>query len=92
MNLYVECHEQEHEGSEPRRFLWGQRTIQVIDQLERWSDDNNLYYKVQGDDDCIYILCFDSQTQDWEVTSFERREEIQDQIDSSFRHAFRGYV
>lgn len=92
MYIQVEYYEKATEGTEPRCFLWGQRVVKVTDLMERWTDDNSHYYKVQGDDNCVYILCFDSLNHGWEVTSFERREEIQEQIDASFRHAFRGSV
>ena len=91
MDIEVKVVEGSH-NEEPERLTLGQRTVSVVDILDRWNDQDKHYFKVQGEDDCTYLLCYDRNTQAWEVTMFERRDEIQEQIESAFRHSFRGKV
>ncbi len=92
MHVEVECADKSPQGTEPRSITLGARTVEVIDIIDRWQDQDKNYFRVQGEDSCTYMLCFDLNEQFWELTSFERREEIQEQMDSAFRHSFRGKV
>ncbi len=90
-DVKVDCVEGSH-NAEPKRLTLRERSVLVVDILDRWNDKEKQYFKVMGEDDCTYLLCFDKNMQIWEVTMFERREEIQEQIEHAFRHSFRGKV
>lgn len=69
--LRVECHAG-HRGEEaPRRFLLGERVIEVMEIIDRWLDPAHRYFKVRGDDGGIYILRYDVPKDAWELTLFD---------------------
>lgn len=71
INLEVECYAGYRGDESPRCFLLGKRTIQVIDELDRWLDPKYRYFKVLGDDGGIYILRHDAISNQWEMTLFD---------------------
>jgi hypothetical protein len=79
--------------NEPHRLIFANRTVQILEIIDRWLSPDQYHYKVKAEDGCVYMLCHDLNTQLWEVTMFERRDELQtDEPDHLFQHRFRGQV
>lgn len=70
LKVKVECYAGYRAEQEPRRFLLGKREIEIIEILDRWLDPEHHYFKVSGDDGGIYILRYDTQADEWELTLF----------------------
>ena len=76
----------------PTLLYLADREIEITEVLDRWYAEKRDYYKVQGIEGCVYILCHHSKQDSWEVTMFERRDSIQEEEEHVFRHSFRGKV
>lgn len=70
LKIKVECYAGYRAEQEPQRFLLGKREIEVVEVIDRWLDPEHRYFKVAGDDGGIYILCYDTQADEWEMTLF----------------------
>jgi hypothetical protein len=55
----------------PRRFFLGDRQVNVAAVLDRWFAPDHRYFKIRGDDGCLYILRHDSENDRWEITLFQ---------------------
>jgi hypothetical protein len=70
--LRVECYAG-HRGEEtPRRFVLGDRAVEVAEVRDRWLSPGHRYFKVTGDDGDSYILRHDVASGEWELTLFAR--------------------
>ena len=70
-NFQVACATGRENCFEPRHFSIGARRIHVLDVIDRWLSSRARYYKVRGDDECVYILRHDPRDQLWEMTLFD---------------------
>ena len=59
----------------PVSFTIGDRTFQVVELLDRWYGEGHDYFKVSADDKCVYILRYDRELDEWELTMMEGRAE-----------------
>jgi hypothetical protein len=74
MEIRVECYSG-HRGEEtPRRIWMGNRKIEIKKIQDRWLAPNHRYFKIEGDDDAIYILRHDSNSWEWDLTFYKRVE------------------
>lgn len=74
MEIRVECYSG-HRGEEtPRRIWMGNRKIEIKEIQDRWLAPNHRYFKIEGDDDAIYILRHDSNSWEWDLTFYKRAE------------------
>jgi hypothetical protein len=46
------------------------RKIEVKDILDQWIAPDHRYFKLQGDDNAVYILRHDSTSGDWEMVFY----------------------
>ena len=71
MKNRVECYAG-YRGEETPRALWlGDNRLEVKEVLDRWLAPEQRYFKVQADDNGIYILRYEVQADDWELTLFQ---------------------
>lgn len=70
--VHTECYAGYRGEQEPLRFYLGERQVQVLEILDRWLSPDHRYFKLRGDDQCIYILRHDCQKGGWELTHFNR--------------------
>lgn len=68
----VECYAGYRGEEEPRRFLLGERWVEVQEVVDRWLAPDHRYFKLHGDDGDIYILRQDVPTGSWEMTLYEQ--------------------
>ncbi len=70
--LKVECYSGYRGEETPRRFWMESRCIEVRQVLDQWLAPDHRYFKLQGDDGCLYILRHDPHGQSWELIFFDR--------------------
>ena len=75
MRIRVECYSGFRGEETPRRFFLGARQVVVLDVLDRWYGTDYRYFKVEGDDACLYILRHDEGAGAWSLTVFDSRRE-----------------
>lgn len=73
LSLKVECYAGYRGEETPRRFSIGIRGIEVLQVIDQWLSPDYRYFKVQGDDDGIYILRHEVASNRWELTLFDAR-------------------
>lgn len=73
MEIHVECYAGYRGQERPQRFLLGRRQVEVVEIVDRWLDPKHRYFKVRGDDGCLYIMRCDVRHDSWELTLFNRR-------------------
>jgi hypothetical protein len=56
---------------EPKRFRLVGRTIEVIENIDRWFGPDYCYFKVKGEDGNLYILRLDEVRNECELTMFQ---------------------
>lgn len=70
--LRVTCHAGYRGEEEPRRFHIGQRAVDVVEVIDRWTDPDHRYFKCRGSDGDIYILRHDVARDLWELTMYAK--------------------
>lgn len=68
LRVRVECYAGYRSDETPRRFFVGDRSIEVIDVLERWFSPEHRYFKLRGDDGGLYVLRHAVFQGHWELT------------------------
>jgi hypothetical protein len=71
LNIRVECYAGYRADETPRRFHIAERTVEVVDVLDRWIAPEHRYFKLRGDDGGIYIIRHDSAAGRWELTLYD---------------------
>jgi hypothetical protein len=54
----------------PKRLRLDGRSVEIIENIDRWPGSGYCYFKVRGDDDSLYILRLDATRDLWELTMF----------------------
>lgn len=67
--IRVECYAGYRGEQTPRRFVLGDRRIEVAELLDAWLAPDHRYFKVRGDDGNTYLLRHDIEDERWELTS-----------------------
>ena len=70
--IHVECCAGAKADETPRRFIWGERTLEVSEVLDRWYQVENKpewpradYFKVRAADAREYLLKHDLESDEW---------------------------
>lgn len=61
----VECYSGYRGEEAPRRFFPGDRTVEVVEVLDRWLTPDHRYFKVRGDDGDVHVLRHDPEADVW---------------------------
>ncbi|WP_455246105.1 hypothetical protein [Petrachloros mirabilis] len=70
----VECSVDHRGEAVPCAFLLGDRRIEVVELLDCWPGKDHRYFKVRGNNGCLYILRHDTPSGEWEITLFEQEQ------------------
>ena len=71
MKIRVECYAG-HRGEEtPRRLFLDERTIEIIEVIDRWFGPDHRYFKVRGFDKATYIIRQDIPKPSWEIKMYQ---------------------
>ncbi len=65
--LRVECYSGYRCEETPRRFLEGERRVEVTEVVDAWLAPDHRYFKVTGDDGFTYLLRHDVRQGSWSL-------------------------
>jgi hypothetical protein len=68
--LQVSCYAGYRGEETPRRFVLGERAVEVDEVLDQWLAPDHRYFKCRGSDGNVYILRHDVLHDRWELTLF----------------------
>jgi hypothetical protein len=68
--IHVECYSGYRGEEEPRRFIFQDSKLEVIEILDRWLDPGHRYFKVKAGDGGVYILRHAAHSGLWELTVY----------------------
>jgi hypothetical protein len=72
MFVTVECRPDHRGDDAPCRLHLGDRSVDLLEVLDRWLAPDHGYFKVRGEDGAIYILRHDVRTGHWELWMYEK--------------------
>jgi hypothetical protein len=72
MKIEVEVTSSEHGLLVPRRIRRADRSIDITEMVDQWFGVGYRYLKVIGADGHTYILRHDEETEEWDLTLFQR--------------------
>ncbi len=71
IEIKVECYAG-YRGDETPRVIWFEsRKIEIKKVLDRWLDPDHRYFKMQDDEQRIYIIRHDTNTGSWELIFYQ---------------------
>lgn len=70
--IRVECGTSDDGELVPSRFSLGDRTLEVVEVLDRWHGAGHRYYRVRADDLDLYVLRHDLEEDRWELSAYRR--------------------
>ena len=71
----VECYAG-HRGEEtPRRIVLGDSAFDVAEIPDRWLAPDHRYFKIRTADEDTYILRQDTESGDWELVFYQKKEQ-----------------
>jgi len=56
----------------PQSIQFGSLVVQVLEVQDRWLSTDHRYFKLIGDDNAIYIIRQDMDSQEWELTYYKQ--------------------
>ena len=65
--ILVECYAGYRGEQTPRRFIAGDRRVEVIEVIDAWLAPDHRYFKVTGDDGFTYLLRHDAGKDQWRL-------------------------
>ena len=71
MKIRVECYAGYRGEETPRCLLFDERSIEVIEVIDRWFGPDHRYFKLRGSDQAIYIIRQDIPRDYWEMTMYQ---------------------
>ncbi len=71
MKIQVECYAGYRGEETPRRLVFDERSIEVIEVIDRWFGSDHRYFKIKGSDKATYIIRQDIPTLAWEMTMYQ---------------------
>lgn len=71
----VECESDPKRGEIPIRFGWPDRMRQVVELIDRWEGDEDIYFRVRTEDASTYILRQNRVSGVWQIHFFRRGSE-----------------
>jgi hypothetical protein len=68
MQIHVE--RDETVARNPKRLRFDGRSVEIVENIDRWPGSDYCYFKVRGDDGNLYILRLDVPRDQWELIMF----------------------
>ena len=69
--IRVDCHAGYRGEETPRRLLFGERPVEVVEVVDRWLAPDHRYFKVLGDDAATYLIRHEVRDDTWELIMYE---------------------
>lgn len=73
MTIRVESYAGYRGEQEPVAFYLGERRVEVLDIVDRWTDPHRRWFKCLADDGHSYVLRHDEQSGEWDIAAFTRQ-------------------
>ena len=70
--IRVECYAGYRGEETPQRIHLGERTVEIVDVLERWRTPEHRYFKCEAADGVTYILRHEAFGDRWELSVYKR--------------------
>jgi len=83
LTVKVECYSGYRGEESPRRVTIGERTLDVVEVIDRWLSPEYRYFKVRCDDNGVYIFRHDVVNDLWELTLFDSGARPDSQLSST---------
>lgn len=74
LRLQVNCRAETRAEETPVALIFGGRTLAVERILDRWLAPDHRYFKVLGDDGCVYIIRLDMESLEWELVYYNSKD------------------
>lgn len=71
MKIRVTCHAGYRGEETPKCFWLGERQIEIVEILDRWTGPDYRYFKVADAEQSLYILQHDPVAWSWQITFFQ---------------------
>ena len=71
----VECRNDPQQGEVPVRFGWPGRMHSVLELIDRWEGDEEIYFRVRADDHSTYILRRNRDSGVWQIHFFREEKD-----------------
>ncbi|HKL48546.1 MAG TPA: hypothetical protein VJ882_02715 [Desulfuromonadales bacterium] len=71
----VECYAGYRGEETPRKMILGDSTFEVAEVLDRWLAPDHRYFKIRTADEDTYILRQDTESGDWELVFYQKKEQ-----------------
>lgn len=72
MTIRVECQSGYRGEREPLAFWLGERRVAVRAVTDRWFAPQQRWFRVDADDDSMYVLRHDEASGNWEIAAYRR--------------------
>jgi len=70
MEVRVDCYAGYRDEETPRRLTMGARHVSVVSIQDRWLAPDHRYFKLIGDDGCLYIIRHNPYQGKWQLVFF----------------------
>lgn len=71
LQVRVECYAGYRGDEQPKRFYIREHCYEVSELIDQWYGPDYRYFKLRTEDDGIYILRHNEQSDRWELTLFD---------------------
>lgn len=72
MQIKVECHAGYRGDQYPKRFILGEKVLEIREVADQWYSPSFRYFRVLADDDATYVLRHDEAHDVWTLEAFRR--------------------
>jgi hypothetical protein len=69
--MRVDVERDESGAGNPKCVRLRGRSIEIVENIDRWPGSDHCYFKVRGDDENLYILRLDEPHDRWELVLFQ---------------------
>lgn len=72
MLIKVEAYSDYKANERPKSLIIMNKSLKIIEILDRWYGEDHDYFKVKAEDDFTYIIRYDRQGDAWELVMMEK--------------------
>ena len=81
--IKVECYAGYREEETPLKFSIGERSLDVVEILDRWLSPKHRYFKLRANDGGIYILRHSNEISHWEISMYDSGTRLETRLSST---------
>jgi hypothetical protein len=74
--IKVQCYSGYTVNEKPMAFSLHHSTYQVNEIIDRWYGENSVYFKVEADDENIYLLKYDKLQDKWDLVFYKNPKKL----------------